>query len=97
MTVKTLRVEKEKIEVIIFTPHHKIEGTIYLYPSSRLTDFMNVTTAFIPVTDAKIYALTDDRLLFSGNFLNINKNNITMIFPKDAVADEQTIDPDRTF
>lgn len=86
--MKALKVEKEKVDVVIYTQHHRIEGTIHPHPSTRLTDFMNITTGsgFIPITDAKIYSLPDERLLYSVDFLNINKNYIIMIFPKTTAS-----------
>jgi hypothetical protein len=78
------KIEKEKTNVVIYTHNHRIEGTIYLPRSARLTDFMNATTGlvFLPVTDAKIYALSEEKPLYSVDFLSINKNHINMIFPR---------------
>ena len=47
-----LRVEKNKIEAVIYTQQYRIEGEVYIPKDSRFTDFMgaDVKLGFIPVS-----------------------------------------------
>lgn len=82
--VEALKVTKEKAEVVVYTQQHRIEGEVHLHPGSRFTDFMNVKTGlgFMPITNAKVYTLSGDKLLHTVDLLNINKSSIVIIFPK---------------
>ncbi len=80
-----LGIEKRKIEVVIYTQQHKIEGEVWLHKGAgRFTDFMNATTrfGFMPVTNVKVYPVLEDKLLYTVPLLNINKSFIVMAFPK---------------
>jgi hypothetical protein len=79
-----VKVRKAIIDVIIFTQQHRIEGKAHLSSGGRFTDFMNAPTrlGFIPITDAKIYSLATDKLLYSIDLLNINKNLVVLAFPQ---------------
>jgi len=83
-----LRVEKNKIEAVIYTQQYRIEGEVYIPRDSRFTDFMgaDVKLGFIPATNGKIYALPKDKLLHTVPLLNVNKNFIVIAFPKSSVG-----------
>ncbi len=76
----SLRIPKERRDVIIFSRNHKIEGEIYLLMDSRISDELNTRVKeFIPVTNAKIYTLNGDSLLYSADFLSVNKHSIDLV------------------
>jgi hypothetical protein len=76
----SLRIPKERREVVIFTRNHKIEGEIYLLMDSRVSDELNVRIReFIPVTNAKVFTLSGDSLLYTADFLSVNKHSIDMV------------------
>lgn len=76
----SLRIPKERRDVIIFTRNHRIEGEIYLLMDSRISDELNIRVRdFIPVTNAKVYSLTGETLLYSADFLSVNKNSIDLV------------------
>lgn len=77
------RVEQDKVEVVVFIHNFMIEGTIYTLTKERLSDFLNVPRQFIPVTGASIYLLPEKKLVDKVKFLDINKNYISAIFPRD--------------
>ncbi len=83
-----LRIEKGKIEAVIYTQQHKIEGEVYLIKGSRFTDFMNAAAryGFMPVTNAKVYSLSKNKLLCKTPFLNVNKNFVVMAIPKSSAG-----------
>jgi hypothetical protein len=76
------KIKKNRLLVTIFTQTHKVVGEVHLLPASRLTDFLNETDQnFIPVTNASIYKLSGEEIVRKLDFLSINKNHITMLFP----------------
>lgn len=85
-----MRIDKEKVEVVIYLSNCKIEGTIHIPQGGRLTDFINVPNkSFIPVTNAKITS-TDKTNQFTYNvkLLQVNKAFIQTLFPKDSVSSD---------
>ncbi len=77
-----VKIDKELFEVVIITGHLKITGVIHTLPQERLTDFMSdATAANLPVTDAAIYNLADGSLVAKTNFLSLNREDVTVIFP----------------
>jgi len=41
---------------------------------------------FMPVTNSKVYSLSEDRLLYETPFLNVNKDFIVVAFPKNLAG-----------
>ena len=82
-----LRVEKSKIEAVIYTQQYRIEGEVYVPVDSRFTDYMNaeIRHGFIPITNARVYSMTEGKLLYKPPFLNVNKNFIIMAIPEEGV------------
>ena len=84
-----LKVEKTKIEAVLYTQQLRIEGEVYTPKGTRFTDFMNAEPRFqtrydfIPVTNSKVYSLSEDKLLYETSFLNVNKNFIVIASPKN--------------
>ena len=83
-----MKIEKEAIEVIVLTQFYRVEGTIHVLPGARLTDFITARTIenFIPVTDARVYSIADDRLLYETTFMNLNTNFVIIILPKKDIS-----------
>lgn len=79
----SLRIPKERKEVVIFTRNHKIEGEIYLLMDSRISDELNVRVReFIPVTNARVFSLNGDSLLYTADFVTVNKHAIDLVLSK---------------
>lgn len=76
------KMEQEQVEVIIFIQNFMVEGTVYTLPGERLSDFLNMPKKFIPVTKANIYLLADKQLVYQVDFLDLNVDYISAIFPK---------------
>ena len=84
----SLRVPKERREVIIFTRNHKIEGEMYLLMDSRISDELNVKAKeFVPLTNARIYNLRGDSLMYVTDFLTINKHSIDMVLTRPSAGE----------
>jgi hypothetical protein len=85
-----MKIDKEKVEVIIYLSNCKIEGTVHIPQGGRLTDFINVPNKnFIPVTDAKITSIDKtNQFAYNVNLVQINKNFIQTLFPRSAVSSD---------
>jgi len=87
------KTKKDHIKVLIYSSRYKIQGTIHLPTGGRLTDFLNTKglgaegEIFIPVTDASVYDLADKSMIYYTPFLNVNKRNISFIFPHEDKKD----------
>lgn len=88
-----MKTQKEKLRIIIYTPHHKIKGEVHLYQNSRLTDILNADSGnkdFLPITNAEIINLKD-MTKSEVSFLSINKKFIEIVLEDDeAIALEKT-------
>jgi hypothetical protein len=85
----SLKVPKERREVVIFTRNHKIEGEMYLLMDSRVSDELNVRVKeFLPVTNARIFSLNGDSLLYTTDFITINKHSIDLVLTKPEDIEE---------
>lgn len=74
------KIKKEKYDVIIRTTEEKIEGKVYMIPGVRLLDMLNKSEeSFVAVSDAKVYSLSTEKLIFEAEFLALNKTQIVLI------------------
>ncbi len=76
-------VKKEPKRVIIYIDNYKIEGYMYLIPGGRIVDEFNKSNQFIPLTDCIIYDNSTSLEIDRINFMVVNKNRTTLIFPID--------------
>jgi len=78
--------EREYGKVIIFLKEFKIVGKIYTrgeYVRGRITDALNEPRKkFIPVVEAKIYSVKEEKLLYEVPFLILNTDYIISVIPK---------------
>lgn len=75
---------KERVKVTIATTMYRIEGEIHVLSGSRLTDALNSKVKdFLVVTDAKVYDITGNQLLFEPSYLAIGRKSITFVFPME--------------
>ncbi|MBU4477942.1 MAG: hypothetical protein KKH34_02495 [Candidatus Omnitrophica bacterium] len=79
-----MKVEQSVIEVVISVQNSRIEGNMHLPSGGRLTDYLALPERkFIPLTEAKIFSIPGNELLYVVPFLSLNKAFIIYIFPKD--------------
>ena len=77
--------DRDEIGVIIYLSNCKIKGKMFLPPGGRVSDFVNSPVRqFIPVTDAEIDSIGGEKWSYRVKFLNLNKNEIVTLFPKEA-------------
>lgn len=73
---------KDRVRVVIATQMYRIEGEVYVLSGSRLTDALNSKAKdFFALTDAKVFSLETDELLYEPAYLAVNRDAISMVFP----------------
>jgi hypothetical protein len=93
---RPLRVPTEETQVVIYTDRFQIVGSIHIPQRGRITDFLNRVAGgedralFIPVTDARVFSLMDESLIYQVEYLALNKRHVYLIAP---FADEGPIRP----
>jgi len=86
-----MHVPKEKVRVTILVERFRIVGDMYRYPGARLLDLVNIKdTAFIPVTEAQIFSLSDGKLLQTTTFVGVNRNAIAFFYPMEELPSDAT-------
>jgi len=80
-----------KLLVTILTGSFRIEGTIHVAADlTRFSDAWEALTrdarAYVPITDATIYALTDGTKVATADLLQVRKNEIVLASPRDGFA-----------
>jgi hypothetical protein len=73
--------------VIVLTKRYKITGHIDLMPGARLTDYIAAIKSFFAVTDAVVEDINTGKVIFRGEFIDINRKNVEIILPADALCD----------
>lgn len=78
-----MKVALEREPVTLFTSHHCIEGDLHLPSTGRVSDRLNASKDFLPITSARVYAL-DGRLQYETEVVLVHKAHIVMILERDA-------------
>lgn len=85
--VNVMKKPKEPLGVVIVTEKYRIVGDVHLTENTRLSDMLNIDTSkkdFIPITNARIYSSSDEKLLFSKDFLLINRQFIMTVYVEES-------------
>lgn len=92
--MSTLKMEKRKNEVVIFTGNFKIEGEIHTLEGERITDFMCSLDKkqFIPVTNASIYKIDGLSYLYKADYISLNKDDICLLIPREQLKQQDSSD-----
>ncbi|CAN5576937.1 hypothetical protein BH24ACT26_BH24ACT26_13770 [soil metagenome] len=77
------------VGVVLLLEDYQVDGIVYLPPElARFSDawesLMRDQRAFFPVTSAMIYPSTGGHAVASPAFLEIRKNDVRAVFPKDV-------------
>ncbi len=79
-----MKIDQMLVEVVVFMSGSRVEGKIHLPSGGRLTDYLALAERkFIPITEAKIFIIPGNELLYTVPFLSLNKDFIICIFPKE--------------
>jgi hypothetical protein len=83
----TPRITKDAVTAFVRTPDKVIIGSVYVRPGNRLTDELNGDpSAFLPITDARVYRADDESFLLQTSFLLAAYREILLIGEFDALA-----------
>ena len=64
-------------EFVMFTPSHMISGKVHVFGQTDVAGFVDATDPhFVPVTDATVRSLTDDRIVSHYPFVLINRKRM---------------------
>lgn len=75
---------KDRVRVVLVVDTWRIEGFMHVLSQSRLTDALNSKSKdFLAVTEAKVYDVMSNKLLFQAEWLDVNRMSISVIFPAD--------------
>ena len=74
--------EEDRKKVTILTGAYRIKGYIHLFPSSRVTDYMNESKDFIAVTAAEVWEV-EGRQVLATPFISVNRSQIQIVTPED--------------
>ena len=77
-----LKQKKVSARVTIYTNHNIIKADVHGFPRMRLSDLLNNSDSFIPLTNAIIYDLNSQEEITRTQFVSINKSVIAMVFEK---------------
>ena len=80
-------ITKESVPVIIQTSNERIWGHVYVQEDDRLSDELNRTDTFLPVTQALIKD-ADGNILYETDFLAINRQHIVWVFPEKTIHED---------
>ena len=74
--------EKTSCSVVLYTRHHRIEGTITLLKGERLSDQLNVAERkFEAVEGARVFSIAHEKLVHEAPYLAVNKDHVVMMAP----------------
>lgn len=79
-------VKKESKRVVIFVENYRVEGYMYLIPGARIVDELNKNIQFFPLTNCIIYDKDSSLEIDRVNFMVINKNRVTLVFPPEEAS-----------
>lgn len=81
-------IAKDKVRSHIQTETQHILGNVHVRIGDRLSDELNRENNFLAITEAEIYSHTGE-LLYSTNFLAVNRRHIVWLMPVDPPQDER--------
>jgi uncharacterized protein DUF6812 len=87
---RPLRVPTERIEALVRTSDQLVVGRLHAEPGKRLKDEMNhISTRFIAITEARVYAAASGELLYVTDFLLLSNDHIVSVTPRQSVTSGQ--------
>lgn len=75
-------INKQTLQVVLFTNNHKLKGHMHVLYNHRALDMLNARERFIALTDVTVSNINDGELLFKSEFIAINKNEIVFLYEK---------------
>ncbi len=90
---RKMKVSKEQVKIVAFSDKYKIIGTGHKFPEGRFSDFVDsLQKGYITVTDARIYSVSTDELLYESKFMKLNLAYVEMIMPLSEFTERRSTD-----
>lgn len=73
---------KNKLRAILHISDYWVEADLHILEGSRLTDALNIKNRdFVACTDARIIDPHTKEVLYSLDYLAVNRNEVLFVFP----------------
>jgi len=82
----TDHVTMRSVSIIARVRESIIHGTVYLALDNRLKDELNDGERFIAVTNAQVWDVHEERMLYETDLLIVNKDHVVWLFPHEPAA-----------
>lgn len=83
----SVRVPKDALLCAVRGGDLAVLGYLYIRPGKRLKDELNdERTRYLPMTEARVFRVSDNTLLYHASFLLIGRHAIDIVAPIDAVT-----------
>lgn len=80
----TLVPEKKEIAVVVYTRHHRVEGTMTLLKGEHFTDHLNaLEKKFESLSNARISTIDGGQIIQETQYLAVNKDEIVLMMPAE--------------
>ncbi len=77
-----MKIDKAKVDIVAFSDEYKTIGTAHVFSSGRFSDFIdNLQKGYINITNAKVYSVRTNKLLYETKFMKLNLVYIMAIMP----------------
>jgi hypothetical protein len=76
-----VKIELERQPIVLYTLLHRIEGDLPLPPTSRISDRLNQSRDFLPITNSRVYSL-DGQFLYESPVILLNKHQVVMMLER---------------
>ena len=76
-----IKVHKERRLVIVLVGNYRLEGEMHVLPGARISDELNKTNQFLPLTNVSIFSLDDSKLIDTVPLVLVNKDMISLLVP----------------
>lgn len=83
-----IRIQKERISVVIMTRQYRMEGEIHVVAGGRLLDELNKERDFIPLTNVTVFDVAGGNPIDTVEFVAVNKASVVFLAPTGAAGPE---------
>jgi hypothetical protein len=84
-------VQKAPVQVTLQLSTQRLHGTLHIHSENRLKEEMNDPEPFLALTQVDVFNFSGSELLFSTNFLAVNKKQIIWIVADTDLKQENPL------
>ncbi len=81
-------ISKDAIQAVIQTANNRIRGNLYIRAGERVSDYLNKSGTFLPITEAEIFDLNGNSL-YKTPFLAVNMDLVSWVMPQERLVYEE--------